>query len=58
MDTRAHQVEIAEPTHSQIESDGHQYTGSGDVKYHLGTSFHRPTSSGKRVYLSLMANPR
>jgi len=40
-----------------LASDGHQYTGSGDVKYHLGTSFHRPTANGKRVYLSLMANP-
>ncbi|MEW5306228.1 MAG: hypothetical protein WDW36_008709 [Sanguina aurantia] len=34
-----------------------EYTGSGDVKYHLGTSFNRPTSSGKMVHLSLMANP-
>jgi len=34
-----------------------EYTGSGDVKYHLGTSFSRPTSSGKQVYLSLVANP-
>lgn len=35
-----------------------EYTGSGDVKYHLGTSYHRPTSNGKMVYLSLVANPR
>eukprot|EP00879_Flechtneria_rotunda_P007432 GHRR01007796.1.p1 GENE.GHRR01007796.1~~GHRR01007796.1.p1 ORF type:complete len:742 (+),score=239.80 GHRR01007796.1:134-2359(+) len=34
-----------------------EYTGSGDVKYHLGTSYNRPTSSGKMVHLSLMANP-
>eukprot|EP00892_Ulva_mutabilis_P000834 jgi/Ulvmu1/10751/UM068_0041.1 len=34
-----------------------QYLGSGDVKYHLGTSFDRPTSSGKRVHISLLANP-
>lgn len=34
-----------------------EYHGSGDVKYHLGTSYSRPTSSGKRVYLSLVANP-
>lgn len=27
------------------------------MKYHLGTSFNRPTSSGKMVHLSLMANP-
>lgn len=31
--------------------------GSGDVKYHLGTSFDRPTSSGKQVHISLLANP-
>ena len=30
---------------------------TGDVKYHLGTSFNRPTSSGKMIHLSLMANP-
>ncbi|TKA63216.1 2-oxoglutarate dehydrogenase, mitochondrial [Cryomyces minteri] len=31
--------------------------GSGDVKYHLGMNFERPTPSGKRVRLSLVANP-
>jgi 2-oxoglutarate dehydrogenase E1 component len=31
--------------------------GSGDVKYHLGMNFTRPTPSGKRVQLSLVANP-
>lgn len=31
--------------------------GSGDVKYHLGMNFERPTPSGKRVNLSLVANP-
>lgn len=33
------------------------YTGSGDVKYHLGTSYDRPTRSGKHIHLSLVANP-
>ncbi|KAK3034419.1 hypothetical protein RJ639_033690 [Escallonia herrerae] len=33
------------------------YTGTGDVKYHLGTSYDRPTRGGKRIHLSLMANP-
>mmetsp|Transcript_25969 Transcript_25969/g.61743 ORF Transcript_25969/g.61743 Transcript_25969/m.61743 type:complete len:1026 (+) Transcript_25969:173-3250(+) len=33
------------------------YSGSGDVKYHLGTSYTRPTIHGGQVYLSLMANP-
>lgn len=27
------------------------------MKYHLGTSFDRPTLGGKRIHLSLMANP-
>ena len=31
--------------------------GSGDVKYHLGMSYDRPTPSGKQVHLSLIANP-
>lgn len=33
------------------------FAGSGDVKYHLGTSYNRPTINGKMVHLSLMANP-
>lgn len=36
---------------------GDTYMGSGDVKYHLGTSYDRPTLSGKRIHLSLLANP-
>lgn len=31
--------------------------GSGDVKYHLGAHFERDTNSGKKVCLSLLANP-
>ncbi|KAI9342060.1 thiamine diphosphate-binding protein [Zopfochytrium polystomum] len=31
--------------------------GSGDVKYHLGMNYMRPTPSGKIVHLSLAANP-
>ncbi len=41
-----------------MQADAKEYTGSGDVKYHLGTSFKRPTASGKQVYLALVANPR
>eukprot|EP00887_Chlorella_sp_A99_P003603 scaffold7.g3603.t1 len=41
--------------HKGVEGD--TYTGSGDVKYHLGTSYDRPTLSGKRIHLSLLANP-
>lgn len=39
------------------EGEGKEYFGTGDVKYHLGTSYDRPTTSGKRVHLSLLANP-
>ena len=39
------------------ESGGGEWSGTGDVKYHLGTSYDRPTTSGKRVHLSLLANP-
>lgn len=43
---------------SPVESNGPDaYMGSGDVKYHLGTSYDRPTQSGKRIHLSLLANP-
>lgn len=31
--------------------------GSGDVKYHLGMSYDRPAANGKKVHLSLVANP-
>lgn len=31
--------------------------GSGDVKYHLGSSVDRLTSTGKQIHLSLVANP-
>ncbi len=39
------------------QEEGKEYFGTGDVKYHLGTSYDRPTTSGKRVHLSLLANP-
>ncbi|CED82312.1 2-oxoglutarate dehydrogenase complex e1 component mitochondrial precursor [Phaffia rhodozyma] len=32
-------------------------SGGGDVKYHLGANYVRPTPSGKKVSLSLVANP-
>ena len=37
--------------------EGNEYFGTGDVKYHLGTSYDRPTITGKHVHLSLLANP-
>eukprot|EP00007_Cunea_sp_BSH-02190019_P004529 CAMPEP_0174240378 /NCGR_PEP_ID=MMETSP0417-20130205/18547_1 /TAXON_ID=242541 /ORGANISM="Mayorella sp, Strain BSH-02190019" /LENGTH=1037 /DNA_ID=CAMNT_0015319461 /DNA_START=54 /DNA_END=3163 /DNA_ORIENTATION=- len=36
---------------------GTESEGTGDVKYHLGTSFNRRTLHGKRIHLSLVANP-
>ncbi|EFJ20379.1 hypothetical protein SELMODRAFT_418239 [Selaginella moellendorffii] len=42
-------------TFSEFAGDG--YSGSGDVKYHLGTSYDRPTRTGKHIHLSLVANP-
>jgi len=41
----------------QPADEGGLYTGTGDVKYHLGTSYDRPTRGGKRIHLSLVANP-
>lgn len=32
-------------------------SGGGDVKYHLGANYVRPTPNGKKVSLSLVANP-
>jgi len=32
-------------------------SAAGDVKYHLGANYIRPTPSGKKVALSLVANP-
>jgi 2-oxoglutarate dehydrogenase E1 component len=35
----------------------HDWSSSGDVKYHLGTSMERSYPDGRRVHLSLVANP-
>lgn len=40
--------------HGQVDEG---VEGSGDVKYHLGMNYERPTPSGKIVHLSLVANP-
>ncbi|XRB17367.1 2-oxoglutarate dehydrogenase E1 component [Pseudoscourfieldia marina] len=37
--------------------DDKLFMGSGDVKYHLGTSYDRPTTHGGHVHLCLLANP-
>ncbi|XVE52712.1 hypothetical protein DITRI_Ditri02bG0145200 [Diplodiscus trichospermus] len=42
---------------SKFEEEPGLYTGTGDVKYHLGTSYDRPTRGGKHIHLSLVANP-
>lgn len=39
------------------EFAGAEATPGGDVKYHLGANYIRPTPSGKRVALSMVANP-
>ena len=44
--------EFAGVTQTEAENEG-----SGDVKYHLGMNYARPTTSGKPVNLSLVANP-
>ncbi|KAK4049847.1 2-oxoglutarate dehydrogenase E1 component [Microbotryomycetes sp. JL201] len=38
-------------------SDNPNEEAAADVKYHLGANYVRPTPSGKRVSLSLVANP-
>lgn len=45
------------PRRDPNKQEDDTYTGSGDVKYHLGTSYDRPTISGKQIHLSLLANP-
>ncbi|KAK1282777.1 hypothetical protein QJS10_CPB22g00649 [Acorus calamus] len=51
--------EFSGGTKPPVGADGEVglYTGTGDVKYHLGTSYDRPTRGGKRIHLSLVANP-
>src|SRR6185503_19975491 len=39
------------------DSDHEQFTGRGDLKYHLGFSSDWETSSGNSVHLSLCFNP-
>jgi len=36
---------------------GDDWSGTGDVKYHLGMSYTRPTVAGRSVHLALVANP-
>lgn len=48
-------------THIDVESykahDVEDWSNSGDVKYHLGTSYDRTYPDGRQVHLSLVANP-
>ena len=43
--------------HEFEDQDPELYHGRGDVKYHLGFSSNRPTSSGRKIHLSLCYNP-
>ncbi|QPG76429.1 2-oxoglutarate dehydrogenase E1 component [Brettanomyces nanus] len=47
----------AEAIFSEFSGSTAQDEGSGDVKYHLGMNYCRPTTSGKSVNLSIVANP-
>uniref|UniRef100_K3WND9 2-oxoglutarate dehydrogenase, mitochondrial n=1 Tax=Globisporangium ultimum (strain ATCC 200006 / CBS 805.95 / DAOM BR144) TaxID=431595 RepID=K3WND9_GLOUD len=48
-------------THVDVEAykqqDIEDWSNSGDVKYHLGTSYDRTYPDGRKVHLSLVANP-
>lgn len=49
-------------THISMDEYNHHiengdWSGSGDVKYHLGTSYDRTYDDGRKVHLALMANP-
>ncbi|EIN12351.1 2-oxoglutarate dehydrogenase complex E1 component mitochondrial precursor [Punctularia strigosozonata HHB-11173 SS5] len=56
---------LANVIRKPIEAILNEFTGTadpddwpaGDVKYHLGANYVRPTPSGKQVSLSLVANP-
>jgi 2-oxoglutarate dehydrogenase E1 component len=56
---------LANVIRKPIEAILNEFTGTadsddwpaGDVKYHLGANYVRPTPSGKKVSLSLVANP-
>jgi 2-oxoglutarate dehydrogenase E1 component len=41
----------------EVDADADDDFHTGDVKYHLGTSFTRPTANNKKVHLALLANP-
>ena len=40
-----------------LRTQDDDWSGSGDVKYHLGTSYDRPTIGGGMVHISLLPNP-
>eukprot|EP00612_Vaucheria_litorea_P005795 CAMPEP_0171464818 /NCGR_PEP_ID=MMETSP0945-20130129/8029_1 /TAXON_ID=109269 /ORGANISM="Vaucheria litorea, Strain CCMP2940" /LENGTH=956 /DNA_ID=CAMNT_0011992071 /DNA_START=277 /DNA_END=3147 /DNA_ORIENTATION=+ len=45
-------------THYEMDkNENDDWTNAGDVKYHLGTSMDRSYPDGRRVHLSLVANP-
>ncbi|GLB41140.1 putative 2-oxoglutarate dehydrogenase complex E1 component mitochondrial precursor [Lyophyllum shimeji] len=56
---------LANVIRKPVEAILHEFSGdvdadgwpAGDVKYHLGANYIRPTPSGKKVALALVANP-
>jgi len=48
--------EVIDGKSSSVITDD-DFSGSGDVKYHLGLSHTKSTASGKPVHVSLVANP-
>jgi len=51
------EMRLSEIFYAFEDKDAERYLGRGDVKYHLGFSNDRITSSGKRVHLTMTFNP-
>jgi hypothetical protein len=52
-----HWSSLVSPSHANVFSTLHGGAGTGDVKYHLGASCERTYPDGRKVYMSLLANP-
>lgn len=50
-------MEVIFQEFQQIRTEDDDYSGSGDVKYHLGTSHDRVYPNGRSVHVSLLPNP-
>jgi 2-oxoglutarate dehydrogenase E1 component len=51
------EMRLSEIFYAFEDKDAERYLGRGDVKYHLGFSNDRVTTSGKRVHLTMTFNP-